>query len=638
MDIDLATPGELIAVKKNPPTSKTFAPPSNLELLPHTTRWALVAVGTCSLASFLSTFALFSLLSYRLFTWRMHYKAFLGFNQYVVLFMNLIFADLCQASAGVISFYWIEKDGILAPTAVCAAQGFFLNFGNLAAAFWVLAIAVHTFVTAALRIRIPYSVFNALIWLLWLFALILNTLGLAIHREAYFARAGLWCGISAQYQTEMFALSYTWMLICMIGVIAAYLATFFKLRKKTSQLFAEQRRNNTQLANQNSVDAVKRVTKLMMLYPVVYLLLLIPAGVTLMWASTHDGQLVSDAILGIVESLIASFGWVDCLLYTLTRKRLMRESMRVNVCSNGFIRLQHDPEARGADNTPSEQRPNPWSPEVSQNPPKTLLQRFSASISNAASFLGIYTKKPKGITRTTTITISSDAFDASNSMPMRACVWSEISGGSRKLHRSGSERRADQMTEGPDYTRSPSPQRFAELGFAPSGLTIAPPRPGPKSPARKLEHPVGQRSPSPQGFAGLEFARSGEAVATPVLSLGSPTSPVSPISPMSPTSKTGEPVFWRSPTPQRSTGPGFACCGETVTPLHPPPKSSARENKNPVYELSASPQRSADLKSTHSGETIPPPVPPKSPRHQKSFSAGAARELPVSPVSRRRSI
>ena len=56
--------------------------------------------------------------------------------------MNLIFADLCQAASFLISFYWIAIDGILAPTAACTIQGFLLHFGDVASAFFVLAIAL----------------------------------------------------------------------------------------------------------------------------------------------------------------------------------------------------------------------------------------------------------------------------------------------------------------------------------------------------------------------------------------------------------------------------------------------------------------------------------------------------------------
>lgn len=183
---------------------KYFAPPHSIEPLPHIIRWGLIGVGICGLASFISTLTLFGFLFHRLFTWRTHYKTFLGYNQYVVLFINLIFADLCQASAFVISFYWFAKDAILAPTATCATQGFLLHFGDVASAFFILAIAVHTFITAVRGIRVSYFTFNIAIWLIWISTLFLTILGFALHKETYFVRAGAWCWAShSMLQPEM---------------------------------------------------------------------------------------------------------------------------------------------------------------------------------------------------------------------------------------------------------------------------------------------------------------------------------------------------------------------------------------------------------------------------------------------------
>ena len=90
------------------------------------------------------------------------------------------------------------------------------------------------------------------------------------------------------------------------------------------------------------------------------------------------------------------------------------------------------------------------------------------------------------ILRTTTIEIRSETVDTSNGKRMPpSCVWSEISSDAQKQRKSRSERRAERSSEDPDYERSPSPQRFADLGFARSGQVIAIPPPPPKPPANK---------------------------------------------------------------------------------------------------------------------------------------------------------
>lgn len=466
--------------------SKYFAPPHSIDPLPHTIRWGLIGVGICGLASFISTLALFSLLFYRLFTWRTHYKTFLGYNQYVVLFMNLIFADLCQASAFVISFYWIAKNAILAPTVTCATQGFLLHFGDVASAFFVLSIAVHTFMTAVLSTRVAYPTFNVMLWLVWLAALVLTVLGLALHKQTYFVRAGAWCWVSDDYEAERLALHYVWLFLSEFGLLVIYLVTFFKLRHQTSQLFAEQRRASNELANQTTVDAVKRITKLMMLYPFVYVLLTLPISACRMWSMAHDGQPVSDATQCIVGALLASCGWVDCLLYSLTRKRLIRETMGGAHSSSHGSRNRSHPE-HDSQMPDTEQQKKPLPPEPHQSQTAAFWKRFGAQIADTAALLGIWRRKRMEITRTTTIEIRSEAVDTSNGKRMPpSCVWSEItSDAPQKQRKSRSEQRAERNSEDPVYERSPSPQRFADLGFAQSGKVIGIPPPPPKPPANK---------------------------------------------------------------------------------------------------------------------------------------------------------
>jgi hypothetical protein len=483
--VDTAASNRLMSVNNEMSTSKYFAPPHSIEPLPHTIRWGLIGVGICGLASFISTLALFSLLFYRLFTWRTHYKTFLGYNQYVVLFMNLIFADLCQASAFVVSFYWIAKNAILAPTVTCATQGFLLHFGDVASAFFVLSIAVHTFMTAVLSTRVAYPAFNILLWLVWLATLVLTVLGLALHKQTYFVRAGAWCWVSDDYEAERLALHYVWLFFSEFGLLVIYLVTFFKLRHQTSQLFAEQRRASNELANQSTVDAVKRITKLMMLYPFVYVLLTLPISACRMWSMAHDGQPVSDETQCIVGALLASCGWVDCLLYSLTRKRLIRETMGGAHSSSHGSRNRSHPK-HDSQMHDSEQQKKLLPPEPHQSQIAAFWKRFSTQIGDATAFLGIWRRKRMEITRTTTIEIRIEAVDTSNGKRMPpSCVWSEITSDAQKQRKSRSEQWAERNTEDPVYERSPSPQRFADLGFARSGQVIGIPPPPPKPPTNK---------------------------------------------------------------------------------------------------------------------------------------------------------
>ena len=75
------------------------------------------------------------------------------------------------------------------------------------------------------------------------------------------------------------------------------------------------------------INAVNRITKLMMLYPCVYVLLTLPLSAGRMWSMAHHGRPYSNSYACFAGSMLTSCGWVDSLLYTLTRRRLLRDTM-----------------------------------------------------------------------------------------------------------------------------------------------------------------------------------------------------------------------------------------------------------------------------------------------------------------------
>jgi hypothetical protein len=107
--------------------SEYFKPPHSVSPLPEGLHVGLYVVGAFGLLSFLATLSLLSFVAYRFCTWRDHYKTFIGYNQYVLLFLNLVIADLMQAASFLISFYWISQDAILAPTSACQVRIPLLN-------------------------------------------------------------------------------------------------------------------------------------------------------------------------------------------------------------------------------------------------------------------------------------------------------------------------------------------------------------------------------------------------------------------------------------------------------------------------------------------------------------------------------
>lgn len=303
-----------------------FPPPYSINGLPPTLRHGLIPVAILALMSVGSTLCLISFIGWRLFRWKVHYRTFLGHNQYVVLVLNLLLADMQQSAAFLISFHWLHENQILAPSSACFAQGWLLHSGDVSSGFFVLAIALHTFYTAVHGGRLGNRTFALIVVGIWVFAYFLTGIGVGVHGDHYFTRAGAWCWVSPAYERDRLALHYIWVFLIQFGTILIYLMTFYQLRKKTSQLFQGHQVGHN-APNMATVQAVNRITKLMTLYPCVYVILTLPLSAGRMWSMAHHGESTSSAFACTAGALITSCGWVDSLLYTLTRRRLLRDTM-----------------------------------------------------------------------------------------------------------------------------------------------------------------------------------------------------------------------------------------------------------------------------------------------------------------------
>lgn len=159
-----------------------FREPYSQAPLPDDLRVGLIPLAVLAMLSVGASMTLISFIVYRLVTWRMHYRTFIGYNQYVLLVLNLLIADMQQSSAFLISWHWIRFNAILAPSAPCFAQAWLLHSGDVSSGFFVFAIAVHTFITAIYGIRIGHKTFMAGIVCIWVFAYFLTALGVGIFK------------------------------------------------------------------------------------------------------------------------------------------------------------------------------------------------------------------------------------------------------------------------------------------------------------------------------------------------------------------------------------------------------------------------------------------------------------------------
>ncbi|KAL1305384.1 hypothetical protein AAFC00_002277 [Neodothiora populina] len=294
-----------------------FPYPLSQKPLPDDLRRGLYAPGLLAVLSTVGTVALLSFIVYRMTTWQRHYRTFVGYNQYIVLIMNLLLADLIQAISFLVSFHWIRQDAMLAPSTACISQGFLLNIGDLSSGFFVMAIALHTFYTAVKGRRLEHNHFMWSVIATWGLALVLSIVGPIAHGNKYFVKAGAWCWAGPSYEKDRLALHYIWIFIVQFGTIIIYAAVLVQLKTAMRAIVPSIR------AQSDTFAKVDHAARLMVLYPFFYIILTLPLSAGRMWSMAHKGTELPNTYQCVAGALLSSSGFVDAALYTLTRKTLL---------------------------------------------------------------------------------------------------------------------------------------------------------------------------------------------------------------------------------------------------------------------------------------------------------------------------
>ena len=118
-------------------------------------------------------------------------------NQFMVLFLNLLIADLHQATAFFLSISWVVRDKVDVQTKTCFAQGFFVSTGDLSSSLFMSAIAIHTFYSIVYKYRPPHKNLYYYILFIWIFVYLISLLPVAgtlngASASGFFVRAGAW--------------------------------------------------------------------------------------------------------------------------------------------------------------------------------------------------------------------------------------------------------------------------------------------------------------------------------------------------------------------------------------------------------------------------------------------------------------
>jgi len=121
-------------------------------------------------------------------------------NQFLILIMNLLLADVQQAAAFVLNLEWVTYSLVDTSTATCWAQGWFVSVGDLSSSVFVVAIASHTYFAVVWGKQLSTRAFYSGIAALWGFSYGMALIGVGVTHargQRAFTRAGAWCWISS---------------------------------------------------------------------------------------------------------------------------------------------------------------------------------------------------------------------------------------------------------------------------------------------------------------------------------------------------------------------------------------------------------------------------------------------------------
>jgi hypothetical protein len=278
-----------------------------LDSLPNVLTQGLTAVSTLGFLSFsLSAMLLF----------RLAYKFARGTsktrrNQFLILIFNLILADFQQSIAFMLNVEWLYRNAITVGTSTCWAQGWFVSTGDLSSGLFTLAIALHSYADIVHDFRLSHRMFMSVIASLWAFNYLLAIASVALHPTDVFVRAGAWCWINNKYAPERLWLHYAWILVAEFGTVVIYAATFIIIRKRVASSFYDS----------ETKHRAQSAAKLVVAYPIIYVICTLPLVVArLMSMADRRGNYAQLCIAG---AMITSNGWLDVLLYSLTRSSLL---------------------------------------------------------------------------------------------------------------------------------------------------------------------------------------------------------------------------------------------------------------------------------------------------------------------------
>ncbi|KAL1979790.1 hypothetical protein VTN96DRAFT_5197 [Rasamsonia emersonii] len=218
-----------------------------------------------------------------------------------------------------ICLVWVSTGFVQHQTAACNLQGWLVQTGDPASGLFVLAIAIHTCAVVLRGRQLPHGVFVGCIIALWAFVLVLGFIPVGLFGSNTFvvSEAG-WCWLSREHETVRLWDHYVWIFLSEFGTVVLYGIMFFYLRRRMMQAKIVHR------GQEENLKRLNRVVIYMVVYPVIYVILSLPLAAGRMSVARH--VVPSRSYFALAGAMMALSGFVDVLVYTLTRRHLLLET------------------------------------------------------------------------------------------------------------------------------------------------------------------------------------------------------------------------------------------------------------------------------------------------------------------------
>ncbi|KXJ91957.1 hypothetical protein Micbo1qcDRAFT_162020 [Microdochium bolleyi] len=262
-------------------------------------------------------------------------------NPFLILIYNLLVADAISALEFMLNLVWISSDGIFVPSAACELQGLAAGAGVIAPSIFLTVIAMHTYLVTVRGYKIEQRGMRWCLGFAWGVTLLMPMLGLAISRNGegkggWYVRGDTWCSANDEWEKLRLYTEYAPVMLCIATTVGFYLLIGLSLlRRKTlgrhmpsPSVTSESRR---ELSGHHPAFFV---------YPLIYLATMAPVGISRVLIM--GGRELEAKYYFVSASILASQGFLNCLLWTVTIMVLSREDIE----SFGLDRFMRTPDDR----------------------------------------------------------------------------------------------------------------------------------------------------------------------------------------------------------------------------------------------------------------------------------------------------